>query len=903
MTDWFRISRRPGRLSPGRAVLKALPPTVAYLAFAVLLLLALPERAWYIKKQAFIAISLFGVWRYSWQAVHVVRHWIYRRKVFPALRAEADALQAPCPGRIFIMVTSYREDFNITEMVFESIVREVRSIPSKCVVVTSVGSKPEAEFISRIVNGAGSGDDLKLVLMHQSQGKRVAMGHALRAIAREYNDLREWTPDSKHDVVVFMDGDTVLTPGSLSRCLPFFRLHPRMAALTTDNLGLQQDSTTLFHDWYSLKFAQRNHQFYSHSLSKRVLTITGRYSLFRASIVVQEEFIRFVEADYLESWLFGRIRFLMGDDKSTWFYLLKQGYEMMYVPDVRVIAVEARQSHFIKTSLGLMKRWYGNMLRNNLRAVKLGPRPMGWFIWWAVCDQRLTTWTPLVGPAGMIMLSLFVSPFYIVFYFSWIIFTRLILLWIYVLEGFEMRTTHLPLMLYNQWVGAVVKVMTMYNLDKQTWNKKSADNKTSKVGGVGLDGLRHGVKDMLVCLNFALLFILCGLGTGAVSLPAWSDLLSGDALALEQPADPAAATRGVMVRLKIPEGGDAGRAVARALNHSNASRPLRIEIPAGNFTVETPVVIRRGDVVIQGHGRGNTILLSRLTAGQGAAVFHVKGSKGKRVGRLEDASDPLSSVLSVTGWRKGRPAVWIGVDNDEAFLDSINAGIWRKKRPPLRQYIGWVEDFESDFIMLRTPPKIGFPSGSEVYAPDLVTGVVLAGFSLSQEVPGRSRDQVDGRYENSAEEQAVDGVRFEWAGDCSLKDADIVMAGRHPVAFESCKDVVVENILADGAWNKGKGGNGYIRFARSFGCVLKNSVIRNIRHLTFQWSSSGNEVRDCVLETDVNFHGGYSHDNTVRDCVIEPPEGHLWGAVTRMREGGGAWAPPDGSGNRVIPAP
>ncbi|MFT7221768.1 MAG: glycosyltransferase Alg8 [Candidatus Azotimanducaceae bacterium] len=40
-----------------------------------------------------------------------------------------------------------------------------------------------------------------------------------------------------------------------------------------------------------------------------------------------------LEADHLEHWLWGNFRFLSGDDKSTWYYMLTQDAKMLYVPD------------------------------------------------------------------------------------------------------------------------------------------------------------------------------------------------------------------------------------------------------------------------------------------------------------------------------------------------------------------------------------------------------------------------------------------------------------------------------------------------------------------------------------------------------------------------------------------
>ena len=64
--------------------------------------------------------------------------------------------------------------------------------------------------------------------------------------------------------------------------------------------------------------------------------------IFRGAHVVREEFISAIEADHIEHWLWGRIRLLSGDDKSTWYTLLRKpgGATMLYVPDATVTTVE-----------------------------------------------------------------------------------------------------------------------------------------------------------------------------------------------------------------------------------------------------------------------------------------------------------------------------------------------------------------------------------------------------------------------------------------------------------------------------------------------------------------------------------------------------------------------------------
>src|SRR3546814_11710228 len=93
-------------------------------------------------------------------------------------------------------------------------------------------------------------------------------------------------------------------------------------------------------EWHKLRFAQRHINMCSMALSKRVLTMTGRMSVFRATVVTNPDFIADVESDSLQHWRLGRFKFLTGDDKSSWFSLMRLGYDTFYVPDAAINTVE-----------------------------------------------------------------------------------------------------------------------------------------------------------------------------------------------------------------------------------------------------------------------------------------------------------------------------------------------------------------------------------------------------------------------------------------------------------------------------------------------------------------------------------------------------------------------------------
>ncbi|MGR5002082.1 hypothetical protein [Vibrio celticus] len=100
------------------------------------------------------------------------------------------------------------------------------------------------------------------------------------------------------------------------------------------------------------------------------------------------------------------------------------------------------------------------------------------------------------------------------------------------------------------------------------------------------------------------------------------------------------------------------------------------------------------------------------------------------------------------------------------------------------------------------------------------------------------------------------------------------MVGSHPIVSEFAKDITISNNTIDGSWNKGAGGNGYIRGSKLYDSWIHHNNIENIRHLALQWSATGNIVENNFLNVDLNLHGGWERHNLIRDNTIEVPFEH-----------------------------
>ncbi|MEK1904828.1 MAG: mannuronan synthase [Pseudomonas sp.] len=439
-----------------------------YLSLLMLLALALPRTVFDPESKDFLLlIGVVGIWRYSMGALHFVRGCLFLYLVYPHYRRKVRKLgSAADPSQVFLLVTSFRIDALTTAMVYRSVVREAIDCGYPTTVVCSIVELSDELLIKDIWSQLAPPAQVTLDFVRiPGTGKRDGLAHGFRAISRQM-------PDS-NAVVAVIDGDTVLGEGVVNKTVPWFKLFPNVGGLTTNEFCEVRGSYVMS-EWHKLRFAQRHLNMCSMALSKRVLTMTGRMSVFRASVVTDPEFIADVESDHLDHWRLGRFQFLTGDDKSSWYSLMRLGYDTFYVPDAAINTVEhPPEKSFIKASRKLMFRWYGNNLRQNSRALRLGVRRLGAFTSVVLFDQRVSMWTSLLGLCVAIIASFKYSIAFILVYLLWIGITRLVLTLLLSLSGHHIGPAYPLILYYNQIVGALVKIYVFFRLDQQSWTRQN----------------------------------------------------------------------------------------------------------------------------------------------------------------------------------------------------------------------------------------------------------------------------------------------------------------------------------------------------------------------------------------------------------------------------------------------
>ncbi len=477
---------------------RALPALGLTLGTAVLIIVLLPSGGQSIPLESLVILGLIGTWRYLWLMTHVVRAFLYEHWMYPKIRFEAQNLphDERYPSRLFFIVPSFKEKPEVSKRSLSSLLQECARVPSDVIIFINAGSEQEDEIFRQAHVSHPLRDSAKLVFIRQSGGKRQGMSDVLAELSSY--DIGE------NDIVALMDGDTLLGDGILDKCLPLFRLHPKLGAVTTDNIAVTTGNA-FYRKWYTLRFAMRHRMMKSQSLSKQLLVLTGRFSLVRASHAVDPEFISYLENDRIKHWLHGEIKFVTGDDKSTWYVLLKRGCEMLYVPDAHIYCMEDSGDQPFSQSIKKMHRWFGNMLRNNGRAIRLGVGAPKTFIWWSLVDQRISMFTSLVGPIAAIWSAMWLSWRYLPLYMILVIFIRTIYLLLLMLEGHRIAIMDVPMLLYTQWVGSIVKIYTLFHLHKQKWDSHRTDMKSSAQGDAMLINV---IPKLQMALCYVLLILL-----------------------------------------------------------------------------------------------------------------------------------------------------------------------------------------------------------------------------------------------------------------------------------------------------------------------------------------------------------------------------------------------------------
>jgi len=860
------------RVSRFDAILSSIDSTAFYLSLSFLIGYTLYPYFYYVKNEVLIVISVVGAWRYSFQIINYIRAIYYRYFMYPRIKKKINSLseEEKYPEHIYFLIPSYKEEPWVSIEMMQSVLSDLNNIPSSATLVVSTGSNKDDAVLNAVFQSHPANEKVDILFQRQSEGKRIAMGHALRAISRDYHKRGLYEDNS---IVVFMDGDSYLEPGVLSKTIPVFSAFSDIGAVTTNEVAYIYSDSKWYKDWFNLKFGQRHILFQSHSVGKKVMTLTGRFSVFRTHLCVNDEFINMTENDILTDSNFGRFRFLMGDDKTSWFYLFKNGWNMLYIPDALIYSLESRDAPFLEVSTSLPFRWYGNTLRNNNRASKI-TNNIPLFIRYVIRDQIYNMWTSLVGIVSALILTIFINPIYLPMYIAWVLFVRVIQQNVIAFMGYPVTMYTIPLMLYSQWVGSIIKIKSYHHLNVQKWSKAGGTVQESKDIGEIDHFLFYPMRKIRMYISYMIFLFALVVTSNAFFIPDVKIIEKADTL-----------NNYIYADIKTDDNIDDSYKLNTII--ANAPDNIDIILPRGVINIDNPIVINRSNIRIL--GRDTEIVYSMSNK---EAVFTIMGRRSENIFYMN-----YKDINKTDIFQKGEYYL-IQEENSKDFIENrLGSKVWYKEYPYIRQEIVKVNDIVLNKVIFEHKIETEFSDKIKITKLDMLKNIVIKSIKFRGDVDTSKYTNI---YKNIDLSKSASVMKIGFAKDISLYGLDFFNSYSHSVDLDYIYNIKVERVRVEGALNKGKDGNGYFKISRTYHSSFKALYIKNIRHFTIQWSSAYNTISGISLyNTDINFHGGGSHHNRVINVYSDVNVSkHKWGSVFYTPRDA-QWAPPDYDNNEV----
>ncbi|WP_104202520.1 calcium-binding protein [Billgrantia saliphila] len=295
-------------------------------------------------------------------------------------------------------------------------------------------------------------------------------------------------------------------------------------------------------------------------------------------------------------------------------------------------------------------------------------------------------------------------------------------------------------------------------------------------------------------------------------------------------------------------------------------------LASGGYRLDQALRIQRSDVTLKGAGADSTTLTftdAALDDGDRFGISVQGDMRGVTLGTLAadlDEGERNVRLDAEHGLERG-DTVRIWEDNDTAFLDAIGDTSWRKQaHAELRTSMAKVDAVNGDTITLDRGAHFDFAGGQaklERLVP--VDDVSLEGFTVDYELGTPDASAFSNTRSDLTDYQAI---RLDGTLDARLKDVAVENGPSTAFHFARSLDVEADSLRAEGALNKGSGGNGYgFELKESYDGSFSHLEDSGMRHgvLFASWRSSvGNEIEVDFTDRDINFHGGRDHDNQVR---------------------------------------
>lgn len=310
---------------------------------------------------------------------------------------------------------------------------------------------------------------------------------------------------------------------------------------------------------------------------------------------------------------------------------------------------------------------------------------------------------------------------------------------------------------------------------------------------------------------------------------------------------------------------------------------------AGQHVLDQALHVTRGDITLQGAGKHETtfVFQSAETHGQGIVI---DGTRNDWEGTITQDIHEGDTTIVLEGEHNLQAGDFLKVfqDNDQTFLDAgpydnvVNHELTAEN--PFRETLVRIESVDGNVIHLEHAIAYDMAGGvSTARQENLLQNIVLDGFSVTYDLDAPDANL----FENTLPEfEGAAGIFAKSTFGLEVHDVSVDNALSHGLEIFRSLETHVDQYSADGAFNKGGGGNGYgLTIAETFYGTFENLDLQNVRHgfLFSSWHAEAyNDVQITFTNRDVNYHGSPDHSNTVivNSSIYATDGSNAWSLVS-----------------------
>ncbi|MFP4313020.1 MAG: hypothetical protein ACLFR0_01725 [Alphaproteobacteria bacterium] len=304
---------------------------------------------------------------------------------------------------------------------------------------------------------------------------------------------------------------------------------------------------------------------------------------------------------------------------------------------------------------------------------------------------------------------------------------------------------------------------------------------------------------------------------------------------------------------------------------NSASEGSVFHFEAGKHVLDQGLRITTDNISITGAGESQTELHFAFSGTPGHGI-HFAGqytdiqtalssnaAKGDTTITVQDASGlKAGDVLNI---QQQNTREWLDAYGYDNVLDSY------VDKLPIHESLIKIKSVNGNEITLETPITHDMDTQNTtttVRVLDAVENASVSDFTITYNLGESDPDSISNQA--PAYEKTI-AIYFEGTTDARLTNVTIDEAPSHSVEFRTSLSPYVNYLTADGAHNKGSGGNGYaVQLAETSYGTFENLILTDVRHaFTFSsWHAEvGNEIHILHTNRDINYHGGPDYNNTV----------------------------------------